>query len=166
MPSLPDGRRLLKCRPSQHRVCYSSVWTNTHIHIHQRETGPLLFSKLTMLCCLLLHFFPSMSPKNTKYRNESIHYPAVNSPFGFPCGCLPYTLITCWSTINCASLSWLSPCLKYFPCLIMFTLSCFRCQIISMHEAFIKLQIRTRLEEMCLIISTEWWWCAVVLPFC
>lgn len=35
-----------------------------------------------------------------------------------------------------------------------------------MQEVLVKWQIMTRLEEMCLISSTEWWWCASTPPLC
>lgn len=100
----------------------------------------------------------------------------MNPPFGFPHGCLPFTLITTrWSIIHCVlPLScFFSLCLHPWDTYAFHIsnyvyVQLFRCgkKHKTMQEVLVKWQIMTRLEETCLISSIEWWWFGATLPLC
>ena len=96
----------------------------------------------------------------------------MNLPFGSPSGCLPYPLITtCRSIIQLSSIYLpFSPSVfihglnMHYTSLIMFTFGCvLGATSTTALEVLVRWQIMMRLEEMCLINSTEGWWCAATL---
>lgn len=96
----------------------------------------------------------------------------MNLPFGSPIGCLPYPLITtCWCIIQASSIYLpFSPSVfihglnMHYTSLIMFTFGCvLGATSKTALEVLVRWQIMMRLEEMCLINSTEGGWCAATL---